>query len=116
MIKAIISFFILSLANADYVSLAPRVLDQFATGFMMEDGNMRAAAPECEGLGWVYYDGHCYLFTSVHTQFLAAEEKCNEVGAYLADILTREENQFIKGVLNVTNPKDGTDYWIGGLD
>ena len=26
---------------------APRFLDQFATGFMMEDGDMRAAAPEC---------------------------------------------------------------------
>ena len=31
-------------------------------GFMMEDGNMRGAAPECAGLGWVYYNGHCYLF------------------------------------------------------
>ena len=28
----------------------------------MEDGNMRGAAPECAGLGWVYYNGHCYLF------------------------------------------------------
>ena len=31
-------------------------------GFMMEDGNMRGAAPECAGLGWVYFNGHCYLF------------------------------------------------------
>ena len=43
---------------------APRFLDQFSTGFMMEDGVKKGAAPECkDGLGWVYYNGHCYLFT-----------------------------------------------------
>ena len=43
---------------------APRFLDQFSTGFMMEDGARAAAAPECkDGLGWIYYNGHCYLFT-----------------------------------------------------
>ena len=30
--------------------------------YMMEDGHMRGAAPECGGLGWVYHNGHCYLF------------------------------------------------------
>jgi len=74
------------------------------------------AAPECSGLGWVYHGGHCYLFDSVHTQYLAAEEKCNEVGGYLADVLDADEANFIKGVLAVINPKDGTDYWLGGLD
>ena len=38
------------------------------------------------------------------------------MGAYLADLLTVEEANFIKGVLNAVNPKDGTDYFIGGLD
>ena len=45
-----------------HANLAPRHLDKFSTGFMMEDGNMRGAAPECGGLGWVYHNGHCYLF------------------------------------------------------
>jgi len=102
--------------NEQMVSPAPRFLDQFSTGFMMEDGNMRGAAPECAGLGWVYFNGHCYLFDSVHTPYLAAEEKCNEVGGYLADILDKAESDFVKSVLNVVNPKDGTDYWLGGLD
>ena len=54
---------LLVLVGADpSVHLAPRHLDQFATGWMMEDGNMRGAAPECGGLGWVYHNGHCYLF------------------------------------------------------
>merc|ERR1712198_166623 len=108
---------LLALVGADRsVRLAPRHLDQFSTGYMLEDGNMRGAAPECGCLGWVYHNGHCYLFDSVHTPYLAAEEKCNEVGGYLADVLDADENNFIKSVLKVINPKDGTDYWLGGLD
>merc|ERR1712002_117801 len=113
MLSPLLTILTLSLVTATQVT---RVLDQFATGTMMEDGELKRAAPECEGLGWVYYSGHCYLFDSVHTSYLAAEEKCNEVGGYLADVLDAEENNFIKGVLNVINPKDGTDYWLGGLD
>merc|ERR1711894_189906 len=30
--------------------------------------------------------------------------------------MDQAENDFIKGVLNVVNPKDGTDYWLGDLD
>ena len=56
------------------------------------------------------------MFTSYHETFLKAEEECNKVGAYLADILDDDENNWIKSVLNVINPKDGTDYWAGGLD
>ena len=40
----------------------PHTTDFLKPGFMMEDGNMRGAAPECAGLGWVYFNGHCYLF------------------------------------------------------
>ena len=75
------------------------------------------AAPQCTGsLGWVYNNGYCYMFTSYHVDYLKAEELCNEEGAYLADVMTKEENDFIKSVLIVINPKDGTDYWLGGLD
>ena len=83
---------------------------------MTEDGETRAAAPQCSGLGWVYYEGHCYLFTSRHVDFLEAQELCNEVGGYVADVETQAENDFIKRVLNAVNPRDGTDYWLGGLD
>ena len=105
------------LSLLEKVPLVPRELDAFSTGKMREDGVLKAAAPECKGqLGWVYHKGHCYMFTSYHMAFLKAEEQCNLVGGYLADILTKEENDWIKSVLNVINPKDGTDYWIGGLD
>ena len=98
-------------------SRAVRLLDDFSTGFMLEDGVRTSAAPECrDGLGWVYYNGHCYLFTSYHEDYFRAEEKCNEAGAYLADVLDQAENDFIKSVLRVINPKDGTDYWLGAMD
>lgn len=84
---------------------------------MVENGQQVQAAPECKfGEGWVYHEGFCYLFTSYHCDFMKAEEICNSHGAYLADILTAKENDFIKSVLNVINPKDGTDYFISGID
>ena len=98
-------------------SPAVRLLDEFSTGFMLEDGVRTSAAPECrDGLGWVYYSGHCYLFTSYHEDYFRAEEKCNEAGAYLADVLDGPENDFIKSVLRAVNPKDGTDYWWGNFE
>merc|ERR1711973_627614 len=107
----------LALAGSPKELKPPRQIDEFSVEMMMEDGQMRAAAPECHGgLGWVYFKGYCYMFTSYHVDFLKAEELCNQEGAYLADILTAEEGNFIKYVLNVVNPKDGTDYWLGGLD
>merc|ERR1712141_828374 len=94
--------FVLAVAEYSELSRAPRFLDQFSTGFMMEDGARAAAAPECkDGLGWVYH---------------GAEERCNEHGAYLADVLDQAENDFIKVVLRAVNPKDGTDYWLGAMD
>ena len=51
---------------------------------------------------------------SYHETFLKSEEECNKVGGYLADVLDNDENNWIKSVLNVINPKDGTDYWLGG--
>ena len=57
---------------------------------------------------------HCCLSViphlSYHENFLKAEESCNEVGGYLADILDNAEADFIKSVLNVVNPKVILNY------
>ena len=37
-------------------------------------------------------------------------------GAYLADITSKAENDFIKDVLPTLHAKEGTDYLIGGMD
>ena len=57
---------VVTLSTVGYGQLVPASAagQLFATGFMLEDGKQRAAAPECKGgLGWVYYNGHCYMFT-----------------------------------------------------
>ena len=52
------------------ITPAPRLLDKFSTGYMMEDGVRKGAAPECkDSLGWVYYNGHCYMFTRSRVSF-----------------------------------------------
>merc|ERR1739844_153150 len=94
-----------------------RTIDPFSTELMQEDGFKSAAAPECKGqLGWVYRNGFCYLFTSYHETFLKSEEECNKVGGYLADVLDNDENNWIKSVLNVINPKDVAMFAILFLD
>ena len=86
MLKIFTSLTALSAAVA--LGPAQRFLDEFSDNFMLEDGVKTSAAPECrDGLGWVYHSGHCYLFTSYHEDYFRAEEKCNEVGGYLADVL-----------------------------
>ncbi len=36
----------------------------------MENGEKVAANVECDfGPGWVYYNNHCYIFSSVHKTF-----------------------------------------------
>ena len=69
---------------------------------------------EIATLRYIFYNFH--FLATYHETFLKAEEECNKVGGYLADVLDNDENNWIKSVLNVINPKDGTDYWLGGLD
>ena len=42
----------------------------------MEDGKEVPANVECNfGPGWVYYNNHCYLFSSVHETFLEVRQE-----------------------------------------
>jgi len=112
-------------AHANY-SVRPRFLDLYAKDYMVEDINdvltLNKRAPNCAtpedpyALGWIYYDGNCYLFTSKHTPFDEAEKVCESKGAIMAEIYSKEEGDFIKSVLNIINPRDGTDYYLGGVD
>ena len=81
---------------------------------MLEDGVLVPANPSCEE-NWYYHNNSCYWFSTTRMDFHPAMESCAEKGAYLTDILSQEENQFLKDILMVINPKDGTDYWAGGL-
>ena len=80
----------------------------------MEEGRLVPANPACEE-GWHQHNTSCYWFSNTRKDFEPAMDSCNEKGAYLTDILDEEENNFIKEMLMLVNPKDGTDYWAGGV-
>ena len=92
----------------------PRQLSSSSKELMLEEGKMVPANPSCEE-GWHYHNTSCYWFSSTRLDFEPAMDNCAEKGAYLTDILNQEENTFLKDMLMVTNPKDGTDYWAGGM-
>ena len=91
--------------------LRPRQLSPMAQELMVEEGRLVPANPSCEE-SWHFHNSSCY---STRLDFEPAMESCAEKGAYLTDILSQEENKFIKDILMVINPKDGTDYWAGGV-
>ena len=48
-----------------------------------------------------------------HSQLLL--DICAEKGANLTNIINQEENMVDKDILIVINPRDGMDYWAGGV-
>ena len=48
-----------------------------------------------------------------HSQLLL--DICAEKGANLTDILNQGEKRVVKNILMAINPKDGMDYWVGGV-
>ena len=94
--------------------LRPRQLSPMAQELMVEEGRLVPANPSCEE-SWHFHNSSCYWFSSTRLDFEPAMESCAEKGAYLTDILNKEENKFIKDILMVINPRDGTDYWAGGV-
>ena len=105
-------FAILALWTSPALCYRSRVVDPLSSSMMLEEGRMVPMAPTCED-SWLYHNGSCYWFSSTRKDFQPAMDSCAEKGAYLTDILSQEENTFIKSVLMVINPKDGTDYWAG---
>ena len=93
----------------------PRQIDPLATSVMLEEGRLVPANPECPE-SWHYHNASCYWFSSTRLDWQPAMDSCEGKGAYLTDIITKEENMFIKDILMVINPRDGTDYWAGAAD
>lgn len=62
--------------------------------------------------GWIYFDGHCWIFHDVVKDFDSAEQTCVSLNhrAHLASILNREDNWFLRHFINKDQPS-GT--WLG---
>ena len=72
---------------------------------MLEDGVLVPANPSCRE-GWHYHNTSCYWFSNIRMDFHPAMESCAEKGAYLTDILSQEENTFLKNILMVIDPEE----------
>ena len=82
-------------------TISAALLSTLSKELMLEEGRLVPANPSCKLLlleiGLWARHGH---WTA-------------EKGDYLTDILSEEENTFIKDILMVINPKNGTDFWAG---
>ena len=62
---------------------------------------------------WIYFMDSCYNFTSTEkVAWQDARDKCLEVGGYLAEVDTAEENDFLRTMAHERN----IELWIGGSD
>ncbi|XP_069115674.1 perlucin-like protein isoform X2 [Argopecten irradians] len=70
--------------------------------------------------GWVYHDDNCYLFTQHRSTWQNMREHCNaRGGGYLAEIGSREENEFVKEELrkrHQEHTRGSVSYFLGGTD
>lgn len=86
------------------------ILAFFLTAAVLGHPLENKVGDECEN----EFNGYCYRFIRKPMKFLLAAEYCSfEYGAHLADILTKEENDYIKGKLGDDPVRD---FWIGGQD
>ncbi|XP_069117060.1 lectin BRA-3-like [Argopecten irradians] len=70
--------------------------------------------PDSQFDDWKEYSGYCYFFSERSTSWQAAKDTCAGDGGYLADILSKEENDWISRRLNTYN--DELHYYIGATD
>nr|XP_011422437.3 macrophage mannose receptor 1 isoform X2 [Crassostrea gigas] len=72
-----------------------------------------ASSSNACGTGWVLYNQFCYYLgngSSLMTWF-DARSTCNQMGAELASVHSRDEDNFLVG--QYTRQKGRTDFWIG---
>merc|ERR1711973_274945 len=71
--------------------------------------------------GWDLFENSCYFFSTRNTKgksFTEALEECHAMDAYLVEIESKAEDDFIieKALSLVSSTNDGLDYWIGAKD
>jgi hypothetical protein len=61
------------------------------------------------------FNGHTYLFVQNHLTWNDAEQSCEQLGGYLATVTSKEEMDFIAGIIPPSTENDHI-VWIGGTD
>ncbi|XP_034306422.2 perlucin-like [Magallana gigas] len=73
------------------------------------------------GSGWYLYRTHRYTYLDLKKTMADAKDYCASIGAYLVQIDTRDENEWIKGTLQPALKETCSntyccDTWIGATD
>uniref|UniRef100_K1RUR6 Neurocan core protein n=1 Tax=Magallana gigas TaxID=29159 RepID=K1RUR6_MAGGI len=73
------------------------------------------------GSGWYLYRTHCYTYLDLKKTMADAKDYCASIGAYLVQIDTRDENEWIKRTLQPALKETCSntyccDTWIGATD
>ncbi|XP_041372898.1 galactose-specific lectin nattectin-like [Gigantopelta aegis] len=66
-------------------------------------------------LYWTPYEEYCYVIPQVAQSWESATAFCMIHGAYLAEISTPEENDFLAQLVKQNHPPEA-QIWIGGTD
>ena len=66
--------------------------------------------PTCD-VGWISYDGHCYLVVEEITTWDDASDYCGRNGSYLIEITSDEERDFVNET--ILSNYNGKEFWIG---
>ena len=62
---------------------------------------------------WIGYETHCYFFnTNEANTFLTARGKCEALGAWLVQVETEAENNFIVSYMDSYSGKTHSEFWI----
>ncbi|XP_062618052.1 secretory phospholipase A2 receptor-like [Saccostrea cucullata] len=66
---------------------------------------------------WIHFQTSCYVFATGYPEdWTEAGSFCNRMGAKLAEIETREENNFLRMHAIDNYQQAGVHFWIGGTD
>lgn len=66
----------------------------------------------CSTKDWYKFEDSCYKLSTTSVQWEEAADECSKIGAYLVEVNSIEENQYIAK----TFLKKGTIVWLGGSD
>ncbi|XP_036453451.1 lactose-binding lectin l-2-like [Colossoma macropomum] len=108
--------FVLFLASSADLVIKPVSETDFST-LVKEQTEMRPempteqCGPSCP-FGWVKFDGRCFNYFSQAVDWATAEAHCLNQGANLVSIHNENENQLVKALIRVHDPKENPT-WLG---
>ncbi|XP_033724882.1 perlucin-like [Pecten maximus] len=75
--------------------------------------HLRLVIRGCED-DWEHHGGYCYLFVQTKVNYKGAKARCQQDNAYVAEVRSEKEQQFIKAELDKIDGNKSPSYYLGG--